>query len=280
MENRFEHNQPEEQGWGAYVTPPRYSAQESPPQTPLKGGLCTRVMELLPALLENDGDIRPEMAAAVYGHLSSCPACAHEFDEMQRTVRMLESLGQAEMPMDFSALIMEKIQTEGPLLMDCAAQVPTGAVSSRASEEAATAVVRSRGSASTRTTTTSTIGNSRLQSTTEIAMWERFTLAGILSAMLAVFLSTEWGRNMIGANLQAASAWLEQVKMALERVPVLGTFVAYIAAALSQVIGLVQETYNTLGYKAAIGVALDASLCGAAYYFLMARHRRSQNSGY
>jgi hypothetical protein len=98
--------------------------------------------------------------------------------------------------------------------------------------------------------------------------------------MLGVFLTTEWGRNMIGANLQAASAWLEQVRMALERVPVLGTFVAYIAAALSQVMGMVQETYNTLGYKAAIGVALDASLCGAAYYFLMARHRRGQSSGY
>src|SRR5258708_1114651 len=64
MENRFEHSQPEEQGWGAYVTPPRYTGPEhtEPSVRRTQTGLCARVVEMLPALLENDGDIRPEMA--------------------------------------------------------------------------------------------------------------------------------------------------------------------------------------------------------------------------
>src|SRR5438067_387098 len=101
MENRFEHTPPEEQqGWGAYATPPPYPDQQNSYHSELPQGmnLCARVRDMLPSLLENDGEIRPEMAAALYGHLAVCPGCAREFEEMQRVVAVLEALPPAEMP--------------------------------------------------------------------------------------------------------------------------------------------------------------------------------------
>src|ERR1043165_2965068 len=99
MENRFEQTPPEEQqGRGAYATPPPVSgAQNIPaditpqylrhsvtPQLPQDVSLCQRVQEKLPYLLENDGEITPHLAKALYGHLAVCPNCSREFDESQR----------------------------------------------------------------------------------------------------------------------------------------------------------------------------------------------------
>ena len=62
MENRFDHTSPEEQqGWGAYATPPPVPGQlNSPRSLAGQASLCARVREMLPALLENDGEIRPD----------------------------------------------------------------------------------------------------------------------------------------------------------------------------------------------------------------------------
>ena len=118
MENRFDHNQPEEQGWGDYVTPPGAPGRNSytPGTFPLETALCQRVREMLPHLLENDGEIRPEMARQVYGHLSVCTGCAGEFDEMQRVILLMDKLPPAEMPQDFSQIIMQRILSpDGPI---------------------------------------------------------------------------------------------------------------------------------------------------------------------
>jgi len=118
MENRFDHNPPEEQGWGNYVTPPGAPGRNSyrPGHTPLETALCQRVREMLPHLLENDGEIRPEMARQVYAHLSVCAGCAGEFDEMERVILLMNKMPPAEMPQDFSQIIMQRILSpDGPI---------------------------------------------------------------------------------------------------------------------------------------------------------------------
>jgi len=67
---------------------------------------------MLPDLLENDGSVRPEMATAIYAHLAVCPGCSREYDQMQRVIARIEALPPAEMPMDFSGVIMRRIQEQ------------------------------------------------------------------------------------------------------------------------------------------------------------------------
>src|SRR5579872_4521143 len=142
MENRFEHLPPEEnQGWGAYATPPTPPGQQHNQQAsqPSSSALCARVRDSLPYLLENDGEISPQMATALYGHLSVCAGCAREFDEMQQVVHLVETLGQAELPMDFSVRIMRHIQsgqTSAEAALKDAAARPFAVITSASSTDA------------------------------------------------------------------------------------------------------------------------------------------------
>ena len=122
MENRFENTPPEEkQGWGAYATPPPYPGQKSTPEQtnnlpvlPQDLTMCHLVREKLPYLLENtDGDILSvDTVRALYGHLSVCATCSHEFDEHQRIISCLHALPQVQMPMDFTGAIQRRIQVQ------------------------------------------------------------------------------------------------------------------------------------------------------------------------
>src|SRR5438552_1551000 len=130
MENRSEHIPPE-QGWGAYATPPTYPSHSAyqrpdPPGAeaqlnqestlPPQANLCAWVREKLEPLLENDDEIRPEMATALYGHLAVCQGCAQAFEQIQKVVAMLEALPPLELPMDYAPLILRRIQAgTGPL---------------------------------------------------------------------------------------------------------------------------------------------------------------------
>lgn len=294
MENRSEHTQPEEQGWGAYATPPRYTGQHTPSSdAQVQFRLCAQVVERLPSLLENDGEIAPEMAAALYSHLSLCAQCAREFDEMQRVVAMVEALAPIEMPMDFSGIIMQRIQTEiGPLRSDATPR-PTVAASSTLSGEAArNAAERQSGSheriaaflqetEAKRLHADAAHAGLHLDSLTQTRAngLERITMAAILVAFVAFCLSSTWGRQMLGVNLESAGAWLMQVRAAVERVPLLGSMAGFIFAALTQVGSLIVETYRNLGTMAAKGLVVDIGLIAVAYYVFFARRQRQRMHG-
>ena len=202
MENRhLENTPPEDQsGWGAYATPPPNSLGSA--GNTLSGGqnkaeqmsLCDRVRDLLPALLENDGDIRPEMAATLYGHLSACPGCAQEFNEMQRIVALLESLGPAPMPADYSDLILRRIRTEIGPLTERVSPLPSPAASSIFGEAAATAPTETERAVAAKISS-SGLQEEGLVTLPNLRLWERLTLTGMFSALLAFLLSTAWGRE-------------------------------------------------------------------------------------
>lgn len=297
MENRFEKTSAEEQqGWGAYIKPPSYGARSGdvnagtragqPPATPPRSqrpaepavALCTRVRDILPRLLENDGDIRPEMTGQFYAHLATCPGCAREFDEMQQVVKMVESLQPADMPMDFSGIIMRRIRLEyadtrgGPIVR------PTQAASSPVGGEAAVeedrpAVLQAAELAPMHAATLAGASVSRLDQIGHVSVLQstRVSAAAVTCGMLAFFLSFGWGRAMLSANVATSETWLAQVAAAVRRVPLLGWIVTLLVSVLAQVQGLLEETYRTLGAAAAQGLAIDAALCALAYYMLVAR---------
>jgi len=296
MENRFEHLPPEEkQGWGAYATPPSLPGQQhnSPVyQSQQASPLCARVRDALPALLENEGEINPPMASALYGHLSVCPGCAREFDEMQRVIHLVESLGPAELPMDFSAMILRRIQglpTPADLAHKDAVTRPFAPASSASSVNglpANTEVPRrkladggqSAQTAMPRQKTSLNVGTTLLEEQDLLLragthLWERLTLAGLLSVGMTLFLMTQWGGQMMGANLNLVLAWLGQVGETLRRVPLLGALFAVMLSALAQVGDLLGDTYRTMGGLAAHGLALDIALCAGVYYLFLRRQR-------
>ncbi len=303
MENRFEQNQPEEQGWGKYVTPPglpgRHTGFSAPQSSDL--GLCLRVREMLPHLLENDGEIRPEMARQVYGHLSVCPGCAGEFDEMQRVIQLMDKLPPAEMPQDFSQIIMQRILAPDgpipqrpPLRTGMNLAYPTNAVAAVRIQDASTRPTRTALGQpqfnnalspvkvtpsltalqrSVSTTVSQSIGIQ--ESKTVLTTFQRLTAASVLTAVMAFLLTTPWGRNALSTDLDSMRQWMEQIGDALHRVPLFGRLTTYLFAAMTQMNDSVSETYRTLGATAAKGLTLDIALCACACFFLAVRKQRN-----
>jgi hypothetical protein len=294
MENRFEHEPPEErQDWGAYVQPPAYPGQSNNKAMDAHlQNLCARVQEMLPHLLENDGEIRPEVASMVYAHIAVCLRCAQDFAEMQRVIAMVEALAPPEMPMDFSAIIMQRIQTEfSPARSDIPIR-PLRAASSVASGEAAVNndVVQQQ---ETPQTTVRIVSNEVSQtlsskldqkqtSLTKTAsqLWQRITGFGLLVAVLGFFLLSDWGRQALGLNMEAATSLFGQIGAAVNGVPLIGAIVELVGRVLTQVSGILHETYRTLGATTTLGLALDLGICAIGYYFIVARKNHRQIRGY
>jgi hypothetical protein len=278
MENRFENSPPEEQGWGAYLTPPGLHAQRT--------GLCADVCKLLPDLLENDGSVRPEMATAIYAHLAVCSDCADEFDQMQRVIARIEALPPAEMPMDFSGLIMRRIQEQAETVHSAQhaprqAAVPTGARATvtitrrpEAQQQKGTQTV-----AQTAATRLGTDTKTYAATQTSAQLWQRLSAGALLTGVMSFFLSSAWGRQMLGVNLANATAWLEQIAESISRVPVLGWMAGLIFSALAQASGMLSETYHTLGALVVRGLVLDIAMGVLAYYYLLTRRQREQRLG-
>lgn len=253
MENRFQHNSPEEQeGWGAYVTPPVYGSE--------LGKLCVDVRKLLPELLENDGGVRPEMATAIYGHLAVCPGCAREFDEMQQLVNQIEALPEVDLPMDYSSLIMRRIQAQPETIHHDAHATAGG--------QAAVRQVTKAVGTQTETRTTSGVVTQA-----GVSAWQRLSLGALLSGLLTFFLSSAWGREMLGATSATVAAWLEQVGDMVSRIPILGYVIGLILVVLSEAGQLLSETYQSLGSLAVQGLAIDIAL-GALVYGVVRRQRQ------
>ena len=290
MENRFEQS-PEEQGWKAPLpSRPDPTLRQTThnvngaDQGVLRDNLCAWVREKLSDLLDSDGSIRPEQAAGIYAHLAICRSCAQEFEEMQHVVALVENLPPVELPCDFSGLILQRIENpHAPAL--------PRALASPSTADMVSAVVASQPgqqnvSASLKITTAQTVKqkvavlhNQHQQSHaqhTQSELLSRMTAGGILSAVLAYFLSTTWGRQIAASVLMPTCAWLSQIADVLRSVPVLTWMVGLIFSALAQFNAMLGHTYHIMGTAAAVGFALDAVICIAAYGFLTARRREAQ----
>jgi len=72
--------------------------------------LCTRMRDRLPDLIE--GYLDAITAEAVRAHLSACFLCAKVFHEMERTIKLVETLPFVEPTRDHAPTIMAALQAE------------------------------------------------------------------------------------------------------------------------------------------------------------------------
>ncbi len=298
MENRFEHTPPEEQqGWGAYATPPQIPGQQKPeeqvtqrPSLPHDLSMCDRVRERLPYLLENaDGEISADTVRVLYGHLSICESCSQDFDDHQRIASLLDSMPQVEMPMDFTGIIQRRIQVMAVSTQSDAVVTPVGSrafgtpiastqttMSSSASftKNSITNRTLTQNATLVSTLNKTTISVSRQIGKLESGLIQRLTAGSILAAIMAFFVSSTWGSEMLGENISTVRTWLDSVGTTLSRIPILGRVMLLVFTALAQVGDLLGDTYRTVGNMAVRGLAMDIGVCIATYYFLVARRQR------
>jgi len=282
MENRFEHSPPEEQGWGAYASPPKYGLRNT--------GLCADVRKMLPDLLENDGSVRPEMATAIHAHLAICRGCSRDYDQMQRVIARIEAMPPAELPMDFSSLIMQQILAQSGTeravtVPQSRAQPPLSLSQSDQSvfdrKLASPISAAMSASAVTSVVAREMVSGQRSHSNSQVGaqLWQRCTVGALLSAILAFFLNNAWGRQMLSVNVGTATSWLDQIGESMSRLPVLGGIAGLVFSALAQASGLLSETYHSLGSLAVRGLALDIAMGALAYYYVLTRRQRERRLG-
>ena len=72
--------------------------------------LCARMRERLPDLME--GYLDAMTAEAVRAHLSVCYICARVYDEMERTIKLVETLPFVDPRKDFGPSIMAAIESQ------------------------------------------------------------------------------------------------------------------------------------------------------------------------
>ena len=111
----------------------------------------------------------------------------------------------------------------------------------------------------------------------EQSVMRRLTTGSITAAIMASFVSSGWGREMLGENITAIRVWLDQIGAALGRIPLFGRLALLVFTALAQVGDLLGDTYRTVGDMAVRGLAMDIGVCMAAYYFLVVRRQRDSS---
>lgn len=72
--------------------------------------LCVWVRERLPDLIE--GYLESMVAEAVRAHLAVCYLCAKEYNEMERTIKLVETLPFVEMEKDLTPTIMAALEEQ------------------------------------------------------------------------------------------------------------------------------------------------------------------------
>jgi anti-sigma factor RsiW len=233
--------------------------------------LCDRVREKLQPLLENDPGIQPEMISALYGHLAVCPECASEFAGIRRVVNLLETLPAVELPIDYSPQIMARVLSAGSVAappLEVRAPGPTFAASSLVSEGVATRETR-------RLAESVSLG--RIV-TTGLTAAQRLIAAVALSGMFVYLLASDWGRQALGVNVEAAGAWLSQVGEHLQQAPVLGPLIVSLSAALASMNDAISHTFAALGGMAAQTLVIEVSLALAAW-LVISNRRNMRISG-
>ncbi len=238
-------------------------------------GLCDRVRDKLQPLLDKDAGIGPELTAALYGHIAICKECASEFSAMRSMVNLLETMPAAELPIDYSAQIMRRIQTGGlavPTTYEQMAAGPSFAASSIVSGGVATHethIAQRRLSSETQSLTHPV--------ETRASLLQRLIASVALSGMFVYLLASDWGRQMLGVNVEAARLWLTQIGRHLEQAPLFGGLVVSLSVALAGVNDALGHAFSALGGVAAQTLALEVSLGLAAYMMVNARRRATMS---
>ena len=287
MENKFEHNEPEQQNWKKYLQPvnPPQTVQQPQQQNVSQDALCAWVCEQLSYLLDNDGSVRPEQAAGIHGHLALCRHCAQEWEEMQNVVALVENLPPVALPRDFSRLVMQRIEKQNaPFAQRSASPQPIGKTDAHTQAVASIRVKVAADQTVEQKTLTlhtqETLSTTQTQQTqTRSQLMQRVSAGSVLSGLLAYFLSTAWGRQMLGAmgaNVNIVSAWLGQTADVLRSVPVVTWIFGLIFSALAQANAMLSHTYHAMGTMAAVGLGMDVAVCAFAYMYLNNRRRSIQ----
>ena len=297
MENKFEHNEPEAQNWKKYLPPvnPHKADQQPQQQNVSQDALCAWVCEQLSYLLDNDGSVRPEQAAGIHGHLALCRHCAQEWEELQNVVSLVENLPPMPLPRDFSELVMQRImQQNAPLASHALTPQPVAETGERVQAVAAirvktasmqmeehdtTARKAQKTSATTQTQDLQLQQVQTQQTQTRSQLLQRMSAGTVFSGLMAYFLSTAWGRQMLGAmgtNVNIVSTWLGQTADVLRSVPIVTWIFGLIFSALAQVDAMLSHTYHAMGTMAAVGLGMDVAVCAFAYMYLNARRRSAQ----
>ncbi len=84
--------------------------QETTYEHPEQFSLCQRVRDRLPDLIE--GYLDAVTAEALRAHLAVCYLCSREYREMQRTIKLIETLPFAEGHRDVSQSVMAALQEQ------------------------------------------------------------------------------------------------------------------------------------------------------------------------
>jgi hypothetical protein len=145
---------------------------------------------------------------------------------------------------------------------------PTFAASSLVSGEVATNEKR---------TVRLTLSNT-VMGETRLSQSQRLIVSVGLSGLFVYLLASDWGRQMLGVNLEAARAWITQVGEHLERAPILGALILSLSAALASVNEALSHTFATLGGMAAQTLAIEVSV-GVATCLLIGARRRNTLPG-
>ncbi len=289
MENRFEHTPPEEeQGWGAYATPPPVSginkaqnASQRIPGMPHDLSMCSRFAEHLPAMLENaDGEMSADILRALYGHMSVCDSCSDLFDEQQRITALLDSMPQVELPMDFTGVVQRRIELNAVSSQPQAVVTPVigGRAFGSSIPQGAEAIhkrnitMNAAAVSGLKKTQSSSVLTQSV--TSQQSLMQRLMTGSVVAAIMAFFVSSSWGKEMLGQNLTAVRAWLDQMGQALGKIPLFGRLALVVFTALAEMGDLLGSTYRTVGDMAVRGLAMDIGVCIAGYYFLVVRKQR------
>src|SRR5436190_8384438 len=99
--------------------------------------LCLWVRERLPDMQE--GLLDAMTAEAIRAHLSVCYLCAKEYDEMEQTVRLIETLPFVELGRSYAPTIMAAIQRQpGPFFQSPVVETEAEAIDLLAEPRSAT----------------------------------------------------------------------------------------------------------------------------------------------
>lgn len=71
---------------------------------------CIKAQDLFSVYLENA--MEPPLRVAFEQHLAQCPQCKADFEKFNATVMMLEELPEVEVPSEFHAAVMSRVQSQ------------------------------------------------------------------------------------------------------------------------------------------------------------------------
>ncbi len=222
--------------------------------------LCVRVRERLQDYAE--GLLDAMMAEAIRAHLSVCYLCAKEYNELEQTIHLVETLPFVELEKDFAPAIMAALKTQsGHSFQAPVVEMETEAIIRVSLPRTTTGRQRP-------------LSWSAPGSEADIRPWERVMTAIGLGALLLLLFWTPWARTVLASGGAMAVGWLQRAAEAVGAVPVIGAMLH----GLTGLLGSVGESAQRF-QQAAMGVSpavwlVDFGLFALVFYALWLRRVR------